>query len=137
MVQWEPYFLNTSTPKEGYDLKQYLSNKYGDAAVARFSAPDNPLDKAGRQIGIIFNKNRRIINTTDGHRLMEWCKDTYPGKADLLMEKLFYAYFVEGKNLSETCELLLVCGEAGVPTDAAASLLESGLRDLYLSNIIN
>jgi len=124
-VDWQPFFLNKDTPAEGADLMEYLKAKYGAAAVARFDAPDNPLDRAGSKVGISFNKQRRIIRTADSHRLVEWCKATSPDKEDALMESMFRAYFEAGKDLSQPSELVSCAAACGLDSSAAEELLRS------------
>ena len=85
---------------------EHLKAKYGPAAVARFDAADNPLDRAAGKVGISFNKQRRIIRTGDSHRLVEWCKATQPQTVDPLMETLFKAYFEDARDLSRREELV-------------------------------
>ena len=126
-VKWDPFFLNPSTPPEGIDLRQYLESKYGQAAIMRFSAADNPLDTAGRRVGITFNKNRRIVNTLSCHRIMEWCYETKPDFADSLMEIFFHAYFVEAKDISNKETLLDICDQSGLDRVQVAAMLESGI----------
>lgn len=94
--------------------------------MARFSGPDNPLDNAGRRVGIEFNKTRRIVNSVDSHRLMEWCNDKYPEKADQLMDKLFYAYFIEAKDVSDHVVLADVCAAVGLEAGGVADVLSTG-----------
>lgn len=118
-VQWKPYFLSTNTPPEGEDLMEHLAAKYGRAAVAKFSQPGNPLDLAGERVGILFNRARRFVNTLNGHRVMEWCNKNHPDKSDLLMEKIFHAYFELGLDVSKTEILVGVVGELGVPAWSA------------------
>jgi len=125
-VDWEPFYLNRNTPPEGEDLLEHLKAKYGPAAVARFDAPDNPLDRAASQIGITFNKQRRIIRTGDSHRLVEWCKARAPQKLDPLMEELFKAYFTDAKDLSQRAEL--VASSERKMDSAAHASARMGLR---------
>mmetsp|Transcript_9812 Transcript_9812/g.19561 ORF Transcript_9812/g.19561 Transcript_9812/m.19561 type:complete len:159 (-) Transcript_9812:126-602(-) len=108
-------------------MMEHLTKKYGAAAVARFSTPGNPLDTAGAKVGITFNKTRRIIRTTDAHRLMEWAKSTpvLKAAANDFMEAMFKAYFEEAKDLSKHEELLDVAEGAGLPRDDASSVLNS------------
>ena len=124
-VDWQPFFLNHNTPAEGEDLLAHLTKKYGPAAVARFDAPDNPLDRAASKVGIAFNKRRRVVRTADSHRLVEWCKATAPEREDALMEALFKAYFEEAKDLSQRSELAACAAACGIDGAAAAALLES------------
>ena len=125
-VDWQPFFLNQNTPAEGEDLMAHLTQKYGAAAVVRFSAPDNPLDRAASKVGITFNKSRRVIRTADSHRLVEWCKAVAPNCEDALMEAMFKAYFEDGKDLSQHCELVECAAASGLDGVAAATMLSSG-----------
>ncbi len=114
-------------------MLEHLSNKYGPAIVERFNKPNNPLDLAGRNVGITFNKSRRFINTVDGHRLMEWCNRTYPEKSDQLMEKLFHAYFEEAKDLSSVEELSAIATSVGFNEESVNTFLQS---DEYRSEVL-
>jgi predicted DsbA family dithiol-disulfide isomerase len=101
--------------------------------MERFNKPNNPLEIAGRSVGISFNKTRRFINTIDGHRLMEWCNQTHPDKANELMEYLFRAYFEDAKDLSDLHELVNVALSVGLPETTVKSVLES---DQYRSEVL-
>ena len=100
-IKWEPFLLNANTPEEGEDMMEHLTRKYGPGVVARFAAPNNPLDVAGARVGITFNRNRRVIPTIRCHQLMEWVNKTHPEKANELMEKLFKAYFEDAIDVSK------------------------------------
>ena len=116
-VQWKPFFLNRDTPSSGLDLSEYLRSKYGAQAVSRFERPDNPLTTAGTAVGITFNKNRRVVNTLDGHRIVELCREKDPGKVDLLMENIFRAYFEEAKDISQHATLIEIASSVGLKSD--------------------
>jgi predicted DsbA family dithiol-disulfide isomerase len=93
--------------------------------VERFGAPGNPLDVAGEKVGIKFNRSRRFINTTNGHRVMEWCNQNSPDKSNDLMERIFHAYFEDGKDVSKTEELLAIVSTAGLDVDAVRGMLST------------
>jgi predicted DsbA family dithiol-disulfide isomerase len=133
-ITWKPFFLNLNTPKEGVDLRQYLESKYGAAAVSRFNAPNNPLDVAGRGVGITFNQNRRVINTLDCHRLMEWCNENHPELSNQLMENLFHAYFEEAQDLCNIEILTSVAVKSELDESQVISLLQS---DKYKNEVIS
>ena len=110
----------------------HLTAKYGPAAVARFSSPDNPLDRAASKVGITFNKQRRVIRTADSHRLVEWTKATHPEREDALMETMFKAYFEDAKDLSKRSELVACAEASGLPAADAEALLAS---DEYVQQV--
>ena len=99
-VSYEPFFLNRNTPPEGENLMEHLKKKYGEAAVERYERLNNPLDVAGAKVGVTFHKDRRVIQTSKGHRLMEWLKKR-GGDTDAFMDILFRRYFEEAKDLSK------------------------------------
>ena len=100
-MKWLPFLLNDNTPEEGEDMMEHLTRKYGPGVVARFSAPNNPLDVAGARVGITFNRNRRLIPTMRCHQLMEWVNKSHPEKANELMEKMFKSYFEDAVDVSK------------------------------------
>jgi len=106
---------------------EHLKGKYGEAAVAQFSAPGNPLDVAGEKVGITFDQSRRVIRTTACHQVMEFLK-TKEDKAhlqDAFMDKMFYAYFTEAKDLSDANELLQVAQDAGLDRAECEGVISS------------
>ena len=118
--------MNRSTPPEGEDLMEHLKSKYGEAAVARYGVPGNPLDVAGAKVGVTFNPARRVINTLDCHRLMEYCKNTQPpAVAEACMSIMFRRYFQEARDLNNREELLEVALELELDSTAVGSLLDS------------
>ena len=124
-VDWQPFFLNHNTPAEGEDMYEHLAKKYGRSKAEQFTAPDNPLTRAGSKVGITFNPSRRIIRTEASHRLVEFCKEVAPDKEDMLMEEMFKAYFEQGKDLSKHEELLACATASGLDSSSVLEMLES------------
>ena len=119
-----PFFLNRNVHPEGEDLVEYIAKKYGPEAGRRFNSPDNPLNAAGRKVGIDFNPARRVIPTLLCHRAMEWCNEKTPEKSDEFMEALFKAYFEQAADVSKT-DSLLACAEAvGLDVGALRAVLD-------------
>jgi predicted DsbA family dithiol-disulfide isomerase len=123
-VRWHPFQLNPDLPQAGISRKRYLEDKFGgsDRAAqiyARVSA-------AGASVGIAFAFDRIEIqpNTRDAHRLVAWAQSH--GDASDLVERLFHAYFVDGRALGDHAVLAAIAGEAGLPSDEARRLLDSG-----------
>lgn len=104
--------LNPTTPPEGYNLREYLVKKYGPQAMSNFGAPDSPLNQSARKCGFSFNAERRVVNTTDAHRLSEFAKQQ--GKCDEVMKALFVSYFEEAKDISKQNVLLSIAKECNL-----------------------
>jgi predicted DsbA family dithiol-disulfide isomerase len=123
VVSWHPFQLNPDLPREGIDRRSYLEAKFGgreraDGIYARVSA-------AGKSVGIDFAFDRidRQPNTLDAHRLISWAQAR--GDPEALVERLFRAYFLEGRFVGDRAVLAAIAGEAGLAADAARAYLET------------
>jgi predicted DsbA family dithiol-disulfide isomerase len=129
-VRWHPFELNPDLPPAGADRRAYLEAKFGgpDRAreiYARVSA-------AGATVGIpfAFDAIVRQPNTREAHRLVAWAQSRREGDADALVERLFQAYFVDGRYVGDREELVRIAADAGFdPDDARAFLASDALRD--------
>jgi predicted DsbA family dithiol-disulfide isomerase len=105
----------------------------------KFTSPGNPLEKAGKGVGIDFTFDRRVFNSNDCHRVMEWCNEHHKELADGLMEKLFYTYHVQGKDLSSREELMEAVisapGLAGFAADVRSMLESLSLNDAVRNKV--
>ena len=121
-VSWRPFQLNPDMPSEGLDRKRYLSAKFGGAEGAeRVYAR---VREAGASEGIDFNFEaiKRSPNTIDSHRLIHWAEES--GHQDAIVERLFKAYFLDGRDIGDRAALIEVAGDAGMDADHVATLLE-------------
>lgn len=126
-VDWMPFFLNPDMAPEGEPLHDHIARKYGPSAAAKFGSPESPLNAAGQKCEppISFNATRRMVNTLDAHRVVEYCKKTTPELEDQLMEVLFKSYFESAEDVSQRSILKQCAGEAGLDAEKVASFLET------------
>jgi predicted DsbA family dithiol-disulfide isomerase len=122
-IRWHPFQLNPDLPREGIPRKTYVESKFGGPEraaqiYARVSA-------AGATAGIPFAFDRilRQPNTRDAHRLITWAQER--GDASDLVERLFRAYFIDGRYIGDHDVLATIAGEAGFDAAAARKLLDS------------
>jgi len=122
-VRWHPFQLNPEIPKEGLDRRQYRIAKFG--SWERSQALDANVAAAGAADGIAFafDQMARTPNTYDAHRLI-WLADEL-GVQDALVERLFLAYFTEGRDLTKKEILVELSCEAGLERNRVISLLDS------------
>jgi predicted DsbA family dithiol-disulfide isomerase len=122
-VRWRPYQLDPTLPKEGKDRKQYLEEKFGGSE--RASQIYTAILDAGRKENIPFNFNGIKVspNTLDAHRIIRWAASEAPGVQDRLVDLLFKAYFIDGKNIGDNTVLLDAAQEAGMDRSITESLL--------------
>ena len=108
-VAWRPFMLDPTIPKEGLDRHAYMAAKFG---AERLKTIHDPLIAAGKADGVPFRIDAitRTPNTLDAHRLIRWAH--VKGKQHQMAERLFMAYWNEGKDV----------GDHGVLADAAAEL---------------
>jgi len=124
-VRWHPFELNPDLPAEGVDRKGYLEAKFG--GTARAAEIYARVREAGLRAGLDFDFEAitRQPNTRDAHRLIAWAQSR--GDAGPLVERLFRAYFQEGRYVGDRDTLAALAAEAGFDAEAARVWLESGL----------
>ncbi len=122
-VRWHPFQLNPTMPKEGISRKEYRIKKFG--SWARSMELDANIVAVGQQEGIRFDFHRmeRTPNTLDAHRLI-WLADE-EGCQDAVVEALFLAYFINGRNISDRQTLIDVASEAGLDRQRTEVTLNS------------
>jgi len=121
VVSWHPFQLNPDLPREGIDRRAYLEAKFGGRA--RAAEIYDRVTEAGRSVGIDFAFDRilRQPNTLDAHRLIAWAQRR--GNAEDVVERLFRAYFLEGRFVGDRAVLAAIAAEAGQDGEAAAAML--------------
>jgi predicted DsbA family dithiol-disulfide isomerase len=122
-VRWRPYALDPSIPPEGLDRTVYLTNKFG---AERLATLHDPLIQAGLADGVPydFEAITRTPNTLDAHRLIRWAHTT--GLQSEMAERLFMAYWSEGKDIGDRKILAAEAGAVGINGGQIAELLDSG-----------
>jgi predicted DsbA family dithiol-disulfide isomerase len=121
VVNWRPFQLDSTIPPEGMDRKVYLERKFGSGD--RIKKSHEHLTALGEAEGIpyAFDKIRISPNTFNAHRLIRWARN--PAEQEKLVEALFHAYFVEGKNIGDREVLADIVGTVGMDkADIAARL---------------
>lgn len=96
-IEWHPFQLNPEMPAGGMDRKTYLETKFGGkAAAAKAYAPVVAhAENAGLTIN--FEMMQVTPNTIDAHRLIHWAG--IEARQLLVVDLLFKAYFVEGRDI--------------------------------------
>ena len=124
-VTFRAFELDPDAPaeREG-QVVEHLARKYG-LTVERAGELNEQLRTVAAAVGIDMRFDRvRSGNTFDAHRLVKLAGEH--GVADVMTERLFQAYFSEGKSLADAATLERLAGEAGVPAEAAAEVLAGG-----------
>ncbi len=130
-VGWRPFQLNPDMPAEGMDRKAYLAAKFGgdERAEHIYSA----IREAGASTGLDFDFSRmaRQPNTLDSHRLIDRAgraaEDSggRPGLQDAVVERLFRACFMEGRDIGDRETLADLAADAGMDAAETRAYLDS------------
>ncbi len=123
-IHWLPYFLNPDTPAEGEPYRPFLERKFGGPEkLAQIQAH---IAEAGRTAGIDFAFERIELraNTLRAHCLIHRVQKT--GDADALVERLFAAHFLQGRNIGDNEVLARIAGQCGQDEAATLAYLRSG-----------
>ena len=118
-VHWNPFQLNPDMPKEGRDRAAYRAWKFGSAekAAPSISGSPRPRLRSGWDFGT--DLMTRTPNTIDAHRLI-WFAGQH-GSQDAVMEAVFRAYFIEGRDIGDHGVLADCAAEAGLPRQAVST----------------
>jgi predicted DsbA family dithiol-disulfide isomerase len=122
-IGWRPFQLNPDMPAEGMERKAYLAAKFGGEQGAQ-RIYDN-IRQAGGSEGIDFNFNAipRTPNTVNSHRLID--RAGKEGKQDAIVEGIFHAYFLDGRDIGDTEVLVEIAAAGGLDADATRAYLDS------------
>ena len=120
-VRWRPYQLDPTIPEGGLDRTEYMERKFG--RDGRLKAIH---DNLGAEVGLpfAFAKIRRAPNTLDAHRLIRWAASV--GVQREVVEQLFSAYFVEGRNIGDHAVLIDIAALSGLDAAIVEKLLAEG-----------
>lgn len=100
-----------------------LARKYGKTEDEVREMQEYVIDAAAT-VGLEFDLADSLSgNTVDAHRLLLWAGEF--GGQDALLERMFAAYFTEGRGLFDRESLLEIVAESGLDVDAATLVLDS------------
>lgn len=121
-IRWRPYMLDPTIPPEGLDRNEYMLSKFGPE---RLKTIHDPLVEAGRELDVPYNFDliTRTPNTLDAHRLIRWAHTVE--RQNEMVERLFMAYWSEGRDIGDRDVLAQCAGEAGINAQQIRELLDT------------
>jgi len=121
-IRWRPYMLDPTIPPEGLDRHEYMLAKFGPE---RLKTIHDPLIEAGKELDVPYNFDAitRTPNSLDAHRLIRWAHTV--DRQTEVVERLFMAYWSEGKDVGNRDVLAQCAGDAGVNAQQIRELLDT------------
>ncbi len=123
VMEWHPFQLNPDMPAGGMDRREYLETKFGgkEAAVRAYAPVVEHAEKTGAYIN--FDGIKITPNTIDAHRLIHWAG--IEQRQTFVVDLLFKAYFVEGRDISNHEVLADIADTAEMDAATVTKLLSS------------
>jgi predicted DsbA family dithiol-disulfide isomerase len=123
-VRWRPYQLDPTIPEGGLDRAEYMAKKFG--RDGRLQTVHDNLTRLGAEVGVpfAFDKIKRSPNTLDAHRLIRWALSA--GVQARVVDRLFEAYFVEGRDIGDRGVLTEIAAQCGLERTLVEELLAKG-----------
>lgn len=116
--------LDPSLPEgQATPILDVLATKYGMSQAQAQQAEARVAALAGAE-GLGFTADRAMGNTFDAHRLVHLGREH--GAAERVTERLYHAYFGEGRSVFDQEALAGLAADAGLDPDGARQALRDG-----------
>ena len=134
-VIWKSFQLDPTIPQDEEitdNVFQYLADRKGISYEQALSMHKDVVQTA-KNAGLEYNFDKAVVaNSFKAHRMIQLAKTKNMG--DEAEERLFKAYFTEGKNFGKTEVLIQLGIEIGLTED---DVLESQSNDLFAQQVMN
>ena len=122
-IKWLPFQLNPNMPIEGMGRKNYLIKKFGNEkkVIEIYSLIIDKFKE--NKIDFDLSKIKFTPNTFRANQLIYWSQ--LEGKGNEVVENLFKAYFLNGKNLGEINSLIQIGMKSGLTKKITSKVFES------------
>jgi predicted DsbA family dithiol-disulfide isomerase len=123
-VEWKSFQLNPDMKTEpGKSINEYLAEHKG-WSIEQAKQANQYVTGMAAKAGLSYDMDRAVVaNSFDAHRVIQLAKSV--GKGDEMEERLFKAYFTEGKNIGDQATLAELAADAGIDKQRAEEVLKS------------
>ncbi|MBI3237329.1 MAG: DsbA family oxidoreductase [Flavobacteriia bacterium] len=130
-IEWKSFQLDPDLVTNGKENPyEYLADRKGISYQESVKMHENVVN-AAREVGLDYRFDQAVVaNSLDAHRLSHLAKQHGVGNA--LEERLFQAYFTEGRDIADHATLTELGIEVGIPK-ADIDTLYSG--DQFLAEV--
>lgn len=122
-IEWRSFQLNPDMKTDpDKSINEYLSESKGWTLDYTRKANEH-VTAIAKQVGLIYNFDKAVVaNSFDAHRLSHLAKKY--GLQNQTEEKLFSAYFTEGKNTADHETLVQIGTESGLNEEEVRTMLK-------------
>ena len=123
-TQWHGVQLLPQLPAQGEPFADFYRKRLGNAEAVAMR--QTQVQQAAAEVGLVIDLSRipTMPNTADAHRLFERASELgNVAQRDLLLERLFAAYFQKGEDLGCRETLLAIARSCGIDAQAVADCL--------------
>jgi predicted DsbA family dithiol-disulfide isomerase len=122
---WRSYQLDPGLrPAPGTGIHDYLADRKG---MSRELSVDlhARLEKSAAELGLSYHFDKVVVaNSFDAHRLAHFARKG--GMQEQMQERLFAAYFTEGRDMGDAETLVGLAAEVGLDPAEARTMLAGG-----------
>jgi predicted DsbA family dithiol-disulfide isomerase len=122
-LEWKSFQLDPELDNsEGLSVHAYLGKRKG-GTTADGKRMNDAMAAMAKEVGLHYDFDNAIINNTlSAHRLLHFAKEK--GLQNELKERIFKAYYTEGKDVADYDTLVQLATGVGLPADEAGKVLE-------------
>jgi predicted DsbA family dithiol-disulfide isomerase len=123
-ITWRAYQLNPDMPPGGKDRDAHYRAKFGSLEKTKEITESLAGVAREEKLDLEFAKIERMPNTLGSHRIARWAASA--NCQDDVIERLFKAYFIDGRDVGDVDVLVDIAGAAGMDPELVRDLLVSG-----------
>jgi len=127
-IEWKSFQLDPTmpeVPKYQDDMYMFVADRKG-LSYEQSKKMHQDLIQYAKSVGLEYNLDKALVtNSLKGHRLIQFAKTK--GLGEKAEERLFHAYFTEGKNLSDVATLTELGKDIGLTETEVNEALTNSL----------
>lgn len=124
-IEWKSFLLSPELKTDPTkNIHQYLA-EHKNISLEEAKGMNDYVTNMAAQVGLTYNFDKAIpANSFNAHRFLHFAKKH--GKQNEAEERLFKAYFTEGKNIDDAQTLLLLAIELELDANKLADAMNNG-----------
>lgn len=124
-VEWKSFMLSPDLKTDPTKNNNQFLAEHKGISLEEATGMNNYVTDMAAQAGLTYDFNKAIVaNSFNAHRFSHFAKQY--GKQNEAEEKLFAAYFTEGKNIDDAETLMAMATEIGLDATKLANVMGSG-----------